>query len=727
MAGPLDRFRRRGPRPVKTPTVLQMEALECGAACLGAVLAHHGRWVPLEELRIACGVSRGGSRASDLLRAARGYGLTARGFKLEPAALRRMKPPLVLHWNFSHFLVLDGFLRGGRVRVNDPRSGPRTIDERELDESMTGVVLAFEPGPDFARGGRPPRLLRALRKRIAGSRTALAFIVLASLLLVVPGLVAPGFARAFIDRVLIAGQASWVWPLLAALGGAAVVVAVVTWLQQSYLLRLETKLAVEGSCRFLWHLLRLPIEFFHHRYVGDLGSRVEINDRLAQLLSRDVAANALGTVLIVFFGVVLVQYDVLLTLVGVTVVALNVAALRWVSRKRVDGNRRLLREQAKLTGTAMLGLEMIESLKATGSESDLFQRWAGYQAKVVNTRQELERLNRFFEAVPPLLAAVNAALILGIGGLRVVEGEMSLGVLVAFQMLMLAFIAPVQRLVSLGSRLQTAEGELLQLDDVQRFEPAPHTDFAAAEPVAGAPRLEGAVELARVTFGYSRLDPPLLREFDLRLAPGSRVALVGKTGSGKTTVARLVAGLLEPWSGEVRFDGRPRRELTRATLNHSLAVVDQDIFVFEGTVRDNLTLWDATIPLSRVIAAAEDACIHDDVTARAGGYDGPMAEGGANWSGGQLQRLEIARALAGDPSVLILDEATSALDPETERKIHDRLRRRGCACLIVAHRLSTIRDADEIIVLDDGEVVQRGRHDELIGRPGPYSRLITDE
>jgi ABC-type bacteriocin/lantibiotic exporter with double-glycine peptidase domain len=304
---------------------------------------------------------------------------------------------------------------------------------------------------------------------------------------------------------------------------------------------------------------------------------------------------------------------------------------------------------------------------------------------------------------------------------------MSLGVLVAFQMLMLAFIAPVQRLVSLGSRLQTAEGELLQLDDVQRFEPAPHTDFAAAEPVAGAPRLEGAVELARVTFGYSRLDPPLLREFDLGLAPGSRVALVGKTGSGKTTVARLVAGLLEPWSGEVRFDGRPRRELTRATLNHSLAVVDQDIFVFEGTVRDNLTLWDATIPLARVIAAAEDACIHDDVTARAGGYDGPMAEGGANWSGGQLQRLEIARALAGDPSVLILDEATSALDPETERKIHDRLRRRGCACLIVAHRLSTIRDADEIIVLDDGEVVQRGRHDELIGRPGPYSRLITDE
>lgn len=727
MAGLLDRFRRHGPRPAKTPTVLQMEALECGAACLGVVLAHFGRWVPLDELRIACGVSRDGSRASTILRVARDYGLVARGFKLEPEALRRMKPPLVLHWNFNHFLVLDGFLRGRRVRVNDPRSGPRTIDERELDESMTGVVLAFEPGPDFVRGGRPPRLMRALRKRVSGSRVALAFIVLASLLLVVPGLVAPAFVRAFIDRVLIAGQASWLLPLVVAMGAAAAVIGVLTWLQQSYLLRLETKLAVEGSCRFLWHLLRLPIEFFHHRYTGDLASRVEINDRLAQLLSRDLAANALGAVLIVFFGVVLIQYDALLTLLGVAVVALNVAALRWVSRKRIDGNRRLVREQAKLTGTALLGLEMIESLKATGTESDLFQRWAGYQAKVVNTRQDLERLNRFLESAPPLLAAVNAALILGVGGLRVVEGEMSLGSLIAFQMLMVAFIAPVQRLVSLGSRLQTAEGEMLQLDDVQRFEPAPHTDFHRAEDGPPAARLEGEVELSRVTFGYSRLDPPLLTDFDLRLAPGSRIALVGRTGSGKTTVARLVAGLLEPWRGEIRFDGRPRTELTRATLNRSLAVVDQDIFVFEGTIRDNLTMWDATIPLERVIAAAGDACIHEDVMARAGGYDGAIAEGGTNWSGGQLQRLEIARALAGDPSVLVLDEATSALDPETERRIHDNLRRRGCSCLIVAHRLSTIRDAEEIIVLDGGRVVQRGRHQELMAVNGPYSRLMVDE
>jgi NHLM bacteriocin system ABC transporter peptidase/ATP-binding protein len=725
--GLVDRLRRSGPRPVGSPTVLQMEALECGAASLGIVLAHHGRWVPLDELRAACGVSRDGSRASHILAAARRFGLVARGYKLEPSALRRMRPPLVLHWNFNHFLVLDGFLRGGRVRINDPRCGPRTIDERELDESMTGVVLAFEPGPDFARGGRPPRLLRALRRRVASSRTALAFIVLASLLLVVPGLAAPAFVRAFIDRVLLAGQSAWLWPLLAALAGAALVVGVLTWLQQSYLLRLETKLAVEGSCRFLWHLLRLPVEFFHQRYVGDLASRVEINDRLAQLLSRDVAANALGVVLIVFFGAVLVQYDVPLTLVGVTVVALNVAALRWVSRKRVDGNRRLVREQGKLTGTALLGLDMIESLKATGSESDLFQRWAGYQAKVVNTRQDLERLNRYLEAVPPLLAAVNVALILGVGGLRVVDGEMSLGSLVAFQVLMVAFMAPVQRLVSLGSRLQTAEGELLQLDDVHRFEPAPHTDLAAAAVPADACRLAGEVELRGVTFGYSRLDAPLLEAFDLSLRPGSRVALVGKTGSGKTTVARLVTGLLEPWSGEVRFDGRPRGELSRATLNRSLAVVDQDIFIFEGSVRDNLTLWDAAIPLDRVVAAAEDACIHEDVMARAGGYDAPVAEAGANWSGGQLQRLEIARALAGDPSVLVLDEATSALDPETERRIDANLRRRGCACLIVAHRLSTIRDADEIIVLDGGRVVQRGRHAELMTSGGLYGQLIADE
>lgn len=712
----------------RSPTVLQMESVECGAAALAIVLAYHGRWVPLEELRIACGVSRDGSKASNMVKAARGYGLTAKGFKKEPQALRSVRLPAILHWNFNHFVVLDGF-REGRVFLNDPAAGPREVSEEELDQAFTGVVITFEPGPEFQRLGDPPRLIPALRRRLAGSRAALAFVLLAGLALAVPGLVVPVFSKIFVDSVLLENRREWLPPLLFAMGAAALLTGALTWIQQVYLLRLETRMAVGSSSRFLWHVLRLPSEFFSQRFAGDISSRVAINDRVAQLLSRDLATNALGVLMVVFFAAVLFQYDAVLTLVGIAVVSLNVAALRFVSRKRVDGNRRLVQDQGKLIGTAIGGLQTIETLKATGGESDLFARWAGYQAKVVNGRQELERYTQMLDAVPPLLSAVNTALILGLGGLRVMNGSLSLGGLVAFQLLMAAFIAPINRLVSLGGRLQMVEGDMNRLDDVLRYRLDPGVGSGSGElPPEGSPvRLHGFLELRDVSFGYSRLDPPLIEGLHLTLKPGSRVALVGGSGSGKSTISRLVTGLYKPWSGEILFDHRARRETPAGVLTHSLAAVDQNVFLFEGTVRENLTLWDATIPLPEVVAAAKDACIHEDIAARPGGYDSPVEEGGANWSGGQRQRLEIARALVGRPSVLVLDEATSALDPTTESRIDENLRRRGCTCLIVAHRLSTIRDADEIIVLEKGKVAQRGTHDELRGVEGPYSRLISAE
>jgi NHLM bacteriocin system ABC transporter peptidase/ATP-binding protein len=705
-----------------------MESVECGAAALAIVLAHHGRWVPLEELRIACGVSRDGSKASNMVKAARGYGLAAKGFKKEPSALRSLHLPAILHWNFNHFVVLDGFYRG-RVFLNDPATGPREVSEEELDQAFTGVVLTFEPGPEFQRQGDPPRLIPALRRRLAGSRAALAFVLLAGMALAIPGLVVPVFSKIFVDSVLLENRRDWLPPLLFAMGAAALLTGALTWIQQVYLLRLETRMAVGSSSRFLWHVLRLPSEFFTQRYAGDISSRVAINDRVAQLLSRDLATNALGVLMAVFFAALLFQYDAVLTLVGIAVVSLNVTALRFVSRKRVDGNRRLSQDQGKLLGTAIGGLQTIETLKATGGESDLFARWAGYQAKVVNGRQELERYTQMLDAVPPLLSAVNTALILGLGGLRVMNGSLSLGGLVAFQLLMAAFIAPINRLVSLGGRLQMVEGDMNRLDDVLRYrlDPGVGSGSGALPPEGSPVRLHGFLELREVSFGYSRLDPPLIEGLHLTLKPGSRVALVGGSGSGKSTISRLVTGLYEPWRGEILFDRRRRSETPAGVLTHSLAAVDQNVFLFEGTVRENLTLWDATIPLPEVVAAAKDACIHEDIAARPGGYDSPIEEGGANWSGGQRQRLEIARALVGRPSVLVLDEATSALDPTTESRIDENLRRRGCTCLIVAHRLSTIRDADEIIVLEKGKVVQRGTHDELKGVEGPYSRLISAE
>jgi NHLM bacteriocin system ABC transporter peptidase/ATP-binding protein len=720
--------REERPRRERTPTVLQMEAVECGAAALGIVLASFGRWVPLEELRIACGVSRDGSKASNVVKAARQYGLEAKGFKKEPQSLRAMQPPMILHWNFNHFVVLEGFGGKGRVHLNDPATGPRQVTEEELDQAFTGVVMTFQPGPGFEKRGEPPRLIPALRRRLEGTRAALAFVLLAGLALVIPGLAVPVFSKVFVDSVLLENRRDWLPPLLLAMGLAALMTGALTWLQQAYLLRLETRMAVGASSRFLWHVLRLPTEFFSQRYAGDISSRVAINDRVAQLLSRDLATNALGALMIVFFAAVLFQYDAVLTLVGIAIVSLNVAALRWVSRKRVDGNRRLAQDQGKLLGTAIGGLQTIETLKATGGESDLFTRWAGYQAKVVNGRQDLERYTQMLDAVPPLLAAVNTALILGIGGLRVMNGDMTLGGLVAFQLLMALFIAPVNRLVSLGGRLQMVEGDMNRLDDVLRYRIDPAVGTGPGERSARDPvKLAGHLELRGVSFGYSRLDPPLIEGLSLSLKPGSRVALVGGSGSGKSTIARLVTGLYQPWEGEILFDGRSRSGIPPGVMTNSLASVDQNVFLFEGTVRENLTLWDSTIPLPEVVAAAKDASIHEEIAARPGGYESPVEEGGANWSGGQRQRLEIARALVGRPTLLVLDEATSALDPTTESRIDEALRRRGCTCLIVAHRLSTIRDADEIIVLERGKVVQRGTHDELKAMDGPYARLISAE
>jgi NHLM bacteriocin system ABC transporter peptidase/ATP-binding protein len=706
---------------VHTPTVIQMEAVECGAAALAMVLGYFGRYEPLERLRIACGVSRDGSKASNVVKAARQYGLLAKGYKKEPEALRSMPLPLIVFWNFNHFVVVEGFGRG-KVYLNDPASGPRTVSDAEFDQSFTGVVLAFEKGPQFKKGGDKQRVWKALARRLPGAKTGLLYLGLATLGLALPGLVIPAFSRVFIDDILIGLQQHWMRPLLVAMAATALVRGLLTWLQQRNLLRLEAKLSLSSSGKFLWHVLGLPMEFFAQRYSGDVSTRVGINDQIAALLAGEVATNCVNALMAAFYAALMFRYDSTLALLSVALAATNLTVLRLVARKRKDANRRLSQESGKLMGVSMAGLQMIETYKATGAEAEFFTTFAGVQARVLNAQQQTGASALTLALAPSLLTGLNAVAILWVGGHRVMDGFLTMGMLIAFQSLMGLFIDPVNKVVGLGGKLQDIDAGMKRVDDVLRY---PTVARQGAAPEEGPePKLEGYLELRNVSFGYSRLDPPLIEGFNLSLKPAERVALVGGSGSGKSTVAKLVCGLYEPWEGEILFDGKRRAELSPSVLARSMTFVDQDIVLFEGSIRDNLTLWDDTIEEPTVLRAAEHASIHDDITDRPGGYDCLVEEQGRNFSGGQRQRLEIARALTSEPRILVLDEATSALDPLTEKRIEDALRTRACTCLIVAHRLSAVRDCDEIIVLERGKVVERGTHDELIGRNGAYARLI---
>ncbi len=489
-------------------------------------------------------------------------------------------------------------------------------------------------------------------------------------------------------------------------------------------------MSVAQADRLLSHLFRLPVRYFVHRFAGDLASRVQLVDEVAAVGSTQLVGVAIEVVTSAVFLAVLLAVDPLLGAAVAAVAAVGVVAMRAVSRRRTDEKRHMQREGAMLTGLGGVALRSIDSLQATAAEDDFFARWTGYQARELTARQRFSELGHLNAAVPGLFMMLGGAAVMGLGGWRVMTGGMTLGTMMGLHVVAGSFLRPVGRFVQLADLLQTLDADLQRLGDVfdapeDRALSRPPRTGGRIETFGGRLRLAGRIELRDVTFGYQPSRPPQVRNLSLTIEPGRQVAVVGPSGSGKSTLLMLAAGVYAPWSGEILFDGVARDDIPREVLNSSVAIVDQHPFLFAATVRDNLTMWNPTVPERQLVQAAADARIHDEITSRPAGYDAAVLDGGRNFSGGQRQRLEIGRALVPNPSVLLLDEATSALDAATEADIEDALRRRGCTCLVVAHRVSTIRHCDRIVVLDGGEAVQQGTHDELFAdRDGLYHQLV---
>ena len=711
----------------KVPVIMQMEALECGAACLTMVLAYYEKWVPLEKVRVDCGVSRDGSNAGNVLKAARYYGLEADGYKLEVQTLMEHATfPCIIHWNFNHFVVLDGF-RGKKAILNDPARGRVEVTMEEFDESFTGICLLFSPGENFVPEGKPKSVLAFAAKRLKGAEAAIVFVVLTTVISSLFGVISPGFYQVFMDRLLTGRNPNWVYPFLVLLSVFTALQIFVSWINVVYSMRINGKLAIVGNSSFMWKILRLPMEFFSQRMAGDIQSRQNSNTEVAANLVNTFAPLALNTAMMFFYLLIMIRMSIPMTIVGLISVLINALFSRYISEKRINVARVQVRDSGKLTGTTIAGIEMIESIKASGSETGFFGRWAGYQASVNAQDVKFSEMNEYLGLLPQIVSTVTDILVLCMGIALAMRGRFTPGMISQFGIYMKQFLAPADQLIATGQTIQELRTEMERIEDVMEYRTDELADNEVSPDTADASfaKLSGRVEMKDVTFGYSPLGKPLIQNFSMSLEPGKSIAFVGASGSGKSTLAKLLSGLYQPWSGEILFDGKPIIDIDKSVFRGSLAVVDQDITLFEDTIANNIKMWDTTIENYEMILAARDAQIHDKILEREGGYEYKIRENGSDFSGGERQRLEIARVLAQDPTIVIMDEATSALDARTEYNVVKSIRDRGVTTIVIAHRLSTIRDCDEIIVMDHGLVAERGTHEELYALGGMYTDLVS--
>ncbi|MCI7596158.1 MAG: NHLP family bacteriocin export ABC transporter peptidase/permease/ATPase subunit [Lachnospiraceae bacterium] len=711
----------------KVPVIMQLEVLECGAASLAMIMAYYDKWIPLEQVRSDCGVSRDGSNARNVLRAARSYGMVAKGYRYEPESLKAEgRFPCIIHWNFNHFVVLNGF-KGDKAVINDPARGVISVSMDTFDQSFTGICLMMEPGEDFEPGGKPKSMLAFAKSRLKGAGTAVVFVVITTLISSLIGVINPVFSRIFLDRLLTGQNPDWFPPFIVALSFFNILQLIVIWIKTVYSLRINGKIDAVGSASFMWQILRMPMEFFSQRMAGDIQQRQSSNAQIARSLVDAFAPLALNTIMMFFYLIVMLRYNVMLTVIGIVSIFLNLIVSQIISQKRINITRVQMRDSGKLAGTTVAGMEMIETIKASGAENGFFEKWSGYQASVNTQQIKFQKLEQVLGMIPSLVNSLTNTAVLMLGVWLTIRGEFTVGMIMAFQGFLSSFTSPAMTLIQTRQMLLEMRTQMERVEDVMNYPADVNYRDDAISDDAEYGKLSGCIEMKHITFGYSKLGEPLIEDFNLSLKTGSRIALVGSSGCGKSTISKLVSGLYKPWSGEILFDGKPMEQIDRSVFTGSLAVVDQEIILFEDTIANNIKMWDTSIQDFEMIMAARDAQLHEDIMQREGGYQYKIMEGGKDFSGGQRQRMEIARVLAQDPTIIILDEATSALDAKTESEVVDAIKNRGITCIVVAHRLSTIRDCDEIIVMEYGKVVERGTHDELYAKGGIYTSLVSNE
>ncbi len=709
----------------KVPVIMQMEALECGAACLCMIAAYYKKWIPLTQVRSDCGVSRNGSVAKNILCAGRAYGFEAGGYKMEPADLQNLTLPAILHWDFNHFVVLCGMdLKKGKFVINDPARGRVTVNMDEFDRSFTGIVLSFVPGENFKPEGKPKSVWSFAKKCMKGAILPFLLAVIISIVGTATSIISPISSKVFIDNILSGKNPEWLMPFLGIMLIVLFLQVLIGIINSIYWLKIEGKFAVSSSAEFMWHTLRLPIDFFSQRYIDDISARQNSNADIALTLINKIAPIFVNVASLIFYLFIMINYSWQLTLIGVFTTIFDMFIVKYTSEKLLNFQRTSIPNQSKLANVTFSGIQMIETIKSTGAENGYFERWAGYYAKQNNSNTQMANFSLYFGMIPSFLHQIASTVLLLSGVYMIMDGSFTIGMLTAFNGFLSSFLSPISDLMDVYQSFVQMKNDIDRIEDVMECPTDVNEDVKSNKE---EDKLTGNLQINNITFGYSKLAPPLIENFSLSLKPGSSVALVGGSGSGKSTIAKLIMGLYNVWDGEILFDGKKRNEIDNYKFHSSISMVDQDKILFNDTIKNNIKMWDESIEDFAMILAARDADIHEAIIKRPDGYNHVIREGGKDFSGGQCQRMEIARVLAQEPTIIILDEATSALDAKTECTVMNNIRKLGCTCIVVAHRLSTIRDCDEIIVLDKGQVVERGTHDELMKNGKKYAELVTTE